>query len=166
MLDGIRKFVRKRFEGVSSRRPEELARALAQQGQATREQATRIAHEVVEWSKKNREVITEVVQREVRKQMARLGAATKEEINALRRRVRDLETGGAVDEAAAKKTPAKKVAGKNSATKKTATKKTATKKTATKRAVRQKASPKKPAGRASGATKAAARKSARPAGQA
>jgi polyhydroxyalkanoate synthesis regulator phasin len=154
MLDGVRRFVRERFERVSSRRPEDLARTLAQQGQATREQATRIAREAVEWSKKNRRVITEVVQREVRRQLSRLGAATREEISALRRRVRDLETGVGAKKASAKRAPANRAAARKPAAKKT---------TATRAVSRKKAPAKKTAGGKTGAKKAPARKSARPA---
>jgi polyhydroxyalkanoate synthesis regulator phasin len=146
MLDGIRRFLRERFESVSSKRPEDLARSLAQQGQATREQATRIARDVVEWSKKNRELITEVVQREVRHQISRLGVATREEISALRKRVRDLEAERRATESPAEKPGAKKT-------------------TATRAVGRKKVSTSKPAGARSGAKKAATRKTDRPAGR-
>jgi polyhydroxyalkanoate synthesis regulator phasin len=152
MLDGVRKFVRERFEKISSRRPEDLARTLAQQGQATKKQATRITREVVEWSKKNRGVITEVVQREVRRQLARLGAATREEISALRRRVRDLEAGVGPTKASAKRAPAKKAAARKPAAKKTA---------ATRSVSRKKSLAKETSARKTGAKKAPARKSAR-----
>jgi polyhydroxyalkanoate synthesis regulator phasin len=154
MLDGIRRFLRERFESVSSKRPEDLARSLAQQGQATREQATRIARDVVEWSKKNRELITEVVQREVRHQISRLGVATREEISALRKRVRDLEAGRRATMSPAEKPTAKKTAARKPAAVKT---------TATSAVGRKKVSTSKPAGPKSGAKKAATRKSARPA---
>jgi polyhydroxyalkanoate synthesis regulator phasin len=142
MLDGVRKFVRQRFDKVSAKRPEDLARTLAQQGQATKEQATRIARDVVEWSKKNREVIADVVQREVRQQIARLGVATKEEVSSLRRRVRDLEGEARPATSAAKKTPPRSTAKRNAGsasktTTKTAAKKSASRKTATKKAARK-----------------------------
>ena len=140
MLDGVRKFMRQRFDRLSSRSPEDLARTLAQQGQARKEQAGRIARDVVEWSKKNRELIAEVVQREVRHQIARLGVATKEEVSSLRRRVRDLEGEARPKKAAAKRTPAtstaKKSAAGSAATRatKTSTRKSSARKTATKKA--------------------------------
>jgi len=149
MLDGVRKFVRERFERVTSKRPEDLARSVAHQGQTTKEQATRIAGDVAQWSKKNLGLVTEVVQREVRRQITRLGVATKEETNALRRRVRDLE--GGADKTSAKKTVAKKTSARKAAARPAggkSTKKVAAKKTAV---------------RGSGAKKVTARKSARPA---
>jgi polyhydroxyalkanoate synthesis regulator phasin len=140
MLDGVRKFMRQRFDRLSSRSPEDLARTLAQRGQARKEQAGRIARDVVEWSKKNRGLIAEVVQREVRHQIARLGVATKEEVSSLRRRVRDLEGEARPKKAAAKRTPAtstaKKSAAGSAATRasKTSTRKSPARKTATKKA--------------------------------
>jgi polyhydroxyalkanoate synthesis regulator phasin len=160
MLDGVRRFVLERFDRVSSRRPEDLARSVAQQGKAKREQATRIAGDVVDWSRKNLELVTDVVQREVRRQIARLGVATKEETRALQKRVRDLEAGGA-----AKKTPARKTVAKRTA--KTPTAKASTKKKTAARPAAgestQKASSKKTTSRESGAKNTTARKSARPA---
>ena len=140
MLDGVRKFMRQRYDRLSSRSPEDLARTLAQQGQARKEQAGRIARDVVKWSKKNRELIAEVVQREVRHQIARLGVATKDEVSSLRRRVRDLEGEARPKKAAAKRTPATSTAKKNTtgsaATRatKTSTRKSSARKTATKKA--------------------------------
>jgi polyhydroxyalkanoate synthesis regulator phasin len=154
MVDGIRKFVRERFERISSRRPEDLARSVAQQGQAAKEQATRVAGDVAQWSKKNLELITEVVKREVPRQIARLGVATRDEISALRRRVRDLEAGGGARKTAAKRAPGRKTAARKPAAKKA---------TATKAAAPKKVSARKPAGRTASAKKAAGRKSARPA---
>jgi polyhydroxyalkanoate synthesis regulator phasin len=147
MLDGVRRFVRERFEKLSSRRPEDLARTLAQQGQATKEQATRIARDVVERSKKNRELIADIVQGEVRRQIARLGVATKEEVSSLRRRVRDLEGESRPTTAAAKRAPAKSTAKRNAAgsgakrVAKTAAKKSVARKTATKKAARKSSRP-------------------------
>ena len=147
MLDGVRKFVRERLDKLSSRRPEELARTLAERGQARKEQATRIARDVVEWSKKNREVIADVVQRGVRQQIARLGVATKDEVNSLRKRVRDLEGEARPKKAAARKTPATSTAKRNAVgpgaprATKTGAKKSAPRKTAAKKAAAKSSRP-------------------------
>jgi polyhydroxyalkanoate synthesis regulator phasin len=151
MLDGVRKFMRERLDRLSSRSPEDIARTLSQRGQARKEQAGRIARDVVEWSKKNRELIADVVQREVRQQIARLGVATKEEVSSLRRRVRDLEGEVRPQKATAKRAPAPSTAKKKavgpSATgaAKSSAKKSGARKTSTKKAARK--SP-PPAGRA------------------
>jgi hypothetical protein len=114
---------------------------------------------VLEWSKKNREVVTEVVQREVRKQMTRLGAATKEEISSLRKRVRDLEAAERPGKASAAKESTKRAAAKKPAAKKTTVKKA----TSTRATGRKKTPATKTATRKAGAKKATVRKSAGPA---
>jgi len=45
----------------------------------------------MEWSNKNRERLTELVRTEVRSQMKQMGIASRDELDALRRRVRALE---------------------------------------------------------------------------
>jgi hypothetical protein len=75
----------------------------------------------VELSRKNTERLAGLVQRGVRQQISRLGVATKEDVSALRKRVRDLEGGGA----SPKRTAAKRPARKKAASKKPAQKKTA-----------------------------------------
>lgn len=159
MLDAVRRYVRERFGKLAPKRTEELTRNLVKQGQATREQATRIARDVMEWSRKNREMVTEIVQREVRKQIARLAAATKEEVAAIRDRVGDLEkTRGGPKRAAAR--PAARRGG---ATKKSAAKKATVTKPAGKKTVAKKTTARKPDGKRIVRKKPASRKTARPA---
>jgi heparin binding hemagglutinin HbhA len=129
MLDGVRKFMRERFDRLSSSSPEDIARTLAQRGQARKQQAGRIARDVVEWSRKNRERIAGVVRREVRQQIAKLGVATKEEVSSLRRRVRDLEGEAPAKKAAAKKPASRKATTKRAASKRSAPRKAAARKT-------------------------------------
>jgi polyhydroxyalkanoate synthesis regulator phasin len=56
-----------------------------------REQVTKAAHDVLEWSNRMRERVTEIVRAEVRAQLKQVGVASREEVDALRRRVRELE---------------------------------------------------------------------------
>jgi polyhydroxyalkanoate synthesis regulator phasin len=83
MLDTVRKYVE---AGMGA-----LSKGLVKGGEAGKEQVTRIARDLAEWSKKNRDRWAGVVQREVKKQVGALGFATKGEIEALRKRVRSLE---------------------------------------------------------------------------
>lgn len=76
---------------LSSKRAEELARSLVKRGEEGKDQATKIARDLAEWSKKNGARLTRVVQREVKKQVGALGFATKSEVESLRKRVRSLE---------------------------------------------------------------------------
>jgi polyhydroxyalkanoate synthesis regulator phasin len=92
VLDTVRKYVEAGMGALSSKRAEELAKNLVKRGEAGKEQASKIAKDLAEWSRKNRDRLAVVVQREVKKQVGALGFATKSEIESLRRRVRSLET--------------------------------------------------------------------------
>ena len=91
VLDTVRKFVEAGMGALSSKRAEELAKSLVKRGEEGKEQAAKIARDLTEWSRKNRDRLAGVVQREVKKQVGALGLATKSEIESLRRRVRTLE---------------------------------------------------------------------------
>ena len=69
-------------------------------------QVNKVAQELVDWSQRSREWITEAVSREVRRQLSTVGIATKEDLDALRKRVRELERGRSPS--GARKAPAKK----------------------------------------------------------
>jgi hypothetical protein len=85
---------------ASSAQAQELARSLMQ-GQG-KEQVTKAAQEIVKWSNRNRERVTELVRSEVASQLKSLGVASRDEVDALRKRVRDLER------TRTKRTPAKR----------------------------------------------------------
>jgi polyhydroxyalkanoate synthesis regulator phasin len=91
VLDTVRKFVEAGMGALTSKRAEELAKSMVKRGEAGREQAAQIARDLAEWSRKSRDRLTVVVQREVKKQVAALGFATKSEMESLRKRVRTLE---------------------------------------------------------------------------
>lgn len=91
MLDAVRKYVEAGREALTPRKAEELARSLVREGQARREQATKLAKDLAEWSRKNSERLGERIRSEVKKQISRSGLATKDEVEALKRRIRDLE---------------------------------------------------------------------------
>jgi hypothetical protein len=56
-----------------------------------REQVTKTARELLEWSNRNRERLSDLVRSEVRSQVKTLGLATRDDVDALRKRIRDLE---------------------------------------------------------------------------
>jgi polyhydroxyalkanoate synthesis regulator phasin len=81
-----------------------------------KEQVQKAAQDLLEWSQKNRQRITDLVRSEVRTQLAAMGVATKDDLDALKKRVRDLERGGAPKRSTAKKrTAARKPAAKKPA---------------------------------------------------
>jgi polyhydroxyalkanoate synthesis regulator phasin len=91
MLDAVRRYVEAGREALTPEKAEELARALVKEGQARRDQVTRLARDLAEWSRKNSEKLLDTIRREVTRQIARAGVATKEDVEALKRRVRKLE---------------------------------------------------------------------------
>lgn len=107
MMTDVRKLMEGAVEKLSPAKAQEIARSLVTGG--GREQVQKTAHELIEWSNRNRERVKELVQREVRSQLKGLGVATRDEVDALKKRVRELERAtGPAKKTAAKKTAAKK----------------------------------------------------------
>ncbi|HEV8621574.1 MAG TPA: phasin family protein [Actinomycetota bacterium] len=77
------------MQKLSPARAQEIARSLMQ-GQ-TSEQVQKAARDLIDWSNKSRQRLTEAVQREVRSQLKSLGVASRDEVDSLKRRVRELE---------------------------------------------------------------------------
>jgi hypothetical protein len=75
---------------------------------AGKEQISKTAEDLVEWSNRSRERIAELVRAEVRAQLRQLGVASRDEVEALRRRVRELEKTRPATTAPAKKTTARR----------------------------------------------------------
>jgi len=132
MLEDVRKnvfgFVEAGMAAVSGAltpaRAREMARSITT-GEGPK-QANRIAQELLEWSQRSREWITEVVAREVKRQLATVGIATKEDLDALRKRVRELERSAGTRPAGARKTSAKSASTRRSSTKASTRKPSAT----------------------------------------
>lgn len=103
MMDTVRKYVEAGREALTPKKAEELARSLVKEGQARRDQATKVARDLLEWSRKNSERLLDVVRGEVKKQISRAGLATKDEVDALKRRIRELEKGGGAKKTATRK---------------------------------------------------------------
>ncbi|HXJ63924.1 MAG TPA: hypothetical protein VNN79_09230 [Actinomycetota bacterium] len=74
-----------------------------------------LAQQVMEWSQQNRETVMETVQREIRRQLKAIGLATTDDLDALRKRVRELEK--AAEGASAKPAPKRSTAKKRTSTK-------------------------------------------------
>jgi polyhydroxyalkanoate synthesis regulator phasin len=92
MLDTVRRYVEAGMGALSSKRAEDLAKVLVKRGEARKEQVAKVARDLAEWSKKSRDRMAEVVQREVKKQVEALGLATKSDLESLKRRVKSLES--------------------------------------------------------------------------
>lgn len=120
VMDEVRKYMEAAMGALGSLTPakaQDLAKAVAK-GQG-RDQVTKTAKDLLEWSNKNRERMTALVRSEVRSQVKTLGLATRDDVDALRKRVRDLERGG---KPARKRTTAKRSTAKRSTAKRSTAK--------------------------------------------
>lgn|SRR5512134_1286061 len=102
-VSDIRRFMEGAIGKLTPAKAQELAKSV-RSGQG-KEQVAKTAQELLEWSNKNRQRISDLVRSEVRSQMSSVGVASKDELDALKKRVRELERaqGGARKTGAAKK---------------------------------------------------------------
>jgi polyhydroxyalkanoate synthesis regulator phasin len=70
---------------------ERVAALLAKQGEVQSAQVGRVAEDLMRRTQKNREILTRMVQREVKRQLGVLGMASRDEVARLQQRVRALE---------------------------------------------------------------------------
>jgi polyhydroxyalkanoate synthesis regulator phasin len=70
---------------------ERVAGLLAKQGEVQSAQVGRVAEDLMRRTQKNRETMSRLVQREVKRQLGLLGMATRDEVARLQQRVRALE---------------------------------------------------------------------------
>jgi polyhydroxyalkanoate synthesis regulator phasin len=68
-----------------------VAGLLAKQGEVQSAQVGRVAEDLMRRTQKNREIMSRLVQREVKRQLGVLGMATRDEVARLQQRVRALE---------------------------------------------------------------------------
>jgi len=115
MFEDVRKYIEATVEQLTPARAQQLAKQLLEPD-ARKEQVQKAAQELVDWSQRNRERLKEFVAREVKAQLAAIGVATQADVDALAKRVRNLErSGGATVAARSAKPAAKKPAPKKPA---------------------------------------------------
>lgn len=90
--DDMRKYLDSLFDKLSPAKAQEIAKGLL--GEDRREQAQKLAGDLMESAQRNRDRVKDLIAREVASQMKSIGVATASEVDALKRRVRDLERGG------------------------------------------------------------------------
>jgi polyhydroxyalkanoate synthesis regulator phasin len=111
-LTDVMQFVEATLDRISPARAQELAKQMAS-GEG-REQVAKAAQDLVDWSQKNRERVRGLVKREVAAQLTAMGIPTKDDYEALERRVAGLER------TTRKRTTAKRTAAKRTTAKRTA----------------------------------------------
>jgi polyhydroxyalkanoate synthesis regulator phasin len=95
-------------------RAEQLASRLAKQGDLQSGQVGRFAEDLVRRTQRNRETMSRLIQREVKRQLSVIGIATRDEVARLQQRVRALEQ-EAERHAAASRSGAAKTTGSGAA---------------------------------------------------
>jgi polyhydroxyalkanoate synthesis regulator phasin len=104
-LTDVRKFMEGAAGKLSPAKAQELAKGVMQ-GQG-KEQVQKAAQELLEWSNKNRTRVVDLVRTEVSSQLKTFGVASRDDLDALKKRVRELERGGSKTSTAKRKTAAK-----------------------------------------------------------
>ncbi len=120
MLEDMRKYVRAGLEALSSQGADDAAGAIMSRASVLAEQLSGFASGFLEWSAEARASLLQEVKDMITRQVETMGLATKEEVDAVRRRIDRLEgTGtrakGASSESRAKtkKSSARKPASKS-----------------------------------------------------
>jgi polyhydroxyalkanoate synthesis regulator phasin len=129
-MQDVRKQLEASFGNLSPTKAQELAKGMMDRD-AAKEQVAKMAADLVEWSQRNRARLTTMIRDEVRDQLRQMGVASQDEVDALRKRVRELERASRARTAkasAAKRASSKSTTAKRgSATKTTAKKASAPK---------------------------------------
>lgn len=91
--DAIKRYVEaaQSLTDVPRERAEQVARRLAGSGLIDRDQIRSVTSDIVGRSRDNRRKVTDLVTREIKRQVSRIGFASKEEVERLRQRVQALE---------------------------------------------------------------------------
>ncbi len=89
-MQDVRKTIEASLGNLSTTRAQEIAKSMLDTD-AAKDQVTKTAADLMEWSQRSRTRLVELIRGEVRDQLRQMGVATEEEVNALRKRVRDLE---------------------------------------------------------------------------
>jgi polyhydroxyalkanoate synthesis regulator phasin len=111
-IEDVRSFIQAAGGRLTPAKAQELARSIMR-GEG-KDKVAKTAQDLLEWSNKNRQRISELVGAEVKSQLGSLGVATRDEVEALTKRVRELERAqsGATKRTTSKRTTAKRTTAK------------------------------------------------------
>ncbi len=126
-LEEVRKSIEAVIGNLTPAKAQELAKSLSDPGTA-KEQVSKLAADMLVWSQRSRERLKEFVSREVSSQMNSVGVATQADLDAVKKRVRDLERRAGMT-ASGRRTSGRKSTAKKTTAKKTTAKKSAAKST-------------------------------------
>jgi polyhydroxyalkanoate synthesis regulator phasin len=125
-VDDMRKTFEAALGNLTPARAQELAKGFLEPG-AAKDQIAKSAADILEWSQRNRQRLRSAIQDEIRDQMRQMGVATRDELDGLRKRVRDLERAAGMTASGRRRAAAKKTtARRRAAAKKTTAKRRST----------------------------------------
>jgi polyhydroxyalkanoate synthesis regulator phasin len=116
-MDDLRRSAEAALGALTPARAKELAKSM--EPGAAKEQVAKTTADLIEWSQRNRERLTEFIRKEIRGQMAQMGVASQDELDALKKRVRELERAAGMTASGRARTAKKTSAKKNTAKKPT-----------------------------------------------
>ena len=87
--DDVRKLIDSVFDRLSPAKAQDLAKGLM--GEDRREHAQKLATDLMDSAQRNRDRVKDLISREVASQMKNMGVATQKDLDAVKRRVRELE---------------------------------------------------------------------------
>ena len=92
VIEDVRKTVEATLGQLTPAKAQQLAKDMMEPG-AAKEQIAKTAADLVEWSQSNKERLRTFVRREISAQVKSVGVASQSDLDALKKRVRDLERG-------------------------------------------------------------------------
>lgn len=127
-MDEVRKTIETSLGNLNTTRAQEIAKGMLDKD-AAKDQVAKTAADLMERSQRYGNKLVDLIRSEIRDQLRQMGVATQEELNALRKRVRDLERtsratgarGGKKPTAKAKASPRKPATAKKPPAEKTDT---------------------------------------------
>jgi len=93
-IDDVRKTIETTLGTLTPAKAQQLARGLLEPD-ARKDQIAKTAGDLLEWSQKNRQKLRDLVRREIREQLEQTGVASRADLDALKKRVRELERAAA-----------------------------------------------------------------------
>ena len=118
LFDDFRKTLEALLGNLTPANAQKLAKDLTEPG-AAKEQVAKSAADLMEWSQHNRERLRSLVGNEIQRQMSLVGVAPQSEVDALKKRVRELERAAGMTASGRKKSAARKPSSRKKTTART-----------------------------------------------
>jgi polyhydroxyalkanoate synthesis regulator phasin len=89
-IDDARNTIETTLGTLTPAKAQELAKGLLEPD-ARKEQVAKAVGDLLEWSQRNRQRMRDLIRREIREQLEQVGVASRADVDALKKRVRELE---------------------------------------------------------------------------